>query len=124
MKSRVSAVSRYRRADALDRVVGTAALMLDQTELMKGLSMTGVDGQDLTANSLGICRAPAALMGERRVEPPGDRRRWAAYRATLLPQPGSGPPLLSVHRHLIAQPADTYPPSPEIAEGRRSSGRP
>jgi hypothetical protein len=25
---------------------------------------------------------------------------------------------------LIAQPADTYPPSPEIAEGRRSSGRP
>jgi hypothetical protein len=49
----------------------------------------------------------------------GDWRcRRATRRATLLPQPGSGPPLLSVHRGLIAQPASTYPSSREIAKGR------
>ena len=118
VKSRVPAVSHDRRADVLDRLVGTAALMLDQAEQMKGLRMTGVDGQDLAAHPLRLRQASAALMGERRAEPPGDRRRRAACRATLLPQPGFDAPLLSVHRGLIAQPASTYPSSREIAKGR------
>ena len=57
MKSRVPAVSHDRRADVLDRLVGAAALMLDQTEQMKGLRMTGVDRQDLAAHPLRIRRA-------------------------------------------------------------------
>ena len=111
MKSRIPAVSRDRHANALDRVIGAAALMLNQAEQMKGLGMTGVDRQDVTANPLRIGRASRVLMGERRVEPPGDRRRWAARHATVIARSGSGaPPLSSVHRHLIAQPTDTYPP--------------
>src|SRR5436309_6175358 len=104
MKSRVPAVSHYRRTDVLDRVVGAAALMLDQAEQMKCLRMTGVDRQDLATHPLRIRRASAALMRERRAEPSGDRRRPAYCRTALLPPPGSGPSLLSVHRGLIAQP--------------------
>ncbi len=42
MKSRVPAVSHDRRTDVLDGLVGTATLMLDQTEQMKSWRMTGV----------------------------------------------------------------------------------
>src|SRR5271163_3308533 len=107
---RVRAVSRDRRADVLDRVLGATALMLDQTEQMKGLGVTGVDGQDVTANPLRLRHLPRALMGDRRAEPYSDRRRWAACRAPLLSPPGSGAPLSSVHQTLIAQPDDAYPP--------------
>ena len=85
---------------------------------MKGLGMTGVDGEDVTANALRLGRAPGALMGERGAEPHGDRRRGAACRATLRPQSGSGAPLFSVHRDLIAHPADPHPSPREIAKGR------
>src|SRR5882757_5365000 len=98
----VPPVSHDRRAHVLDRLVGTAALMLDQTEQMKRLRMTGVDRQDLAAHPLRISRAPAALMHERRAEPPGDRRDQVVWRATMLPKPGFDAPLLSVHRDLIA----------------------
>jgi hypothetical protein len=85
---------------------------------MKGLRVTGSDRQDLTAHPLRLSRASSALMRERRAEPSGDRRRRAACRATLLPQPGFDAPLLSVHLGLIAQPAGTYLSSREIAKGR------
>jgi len=84
--------------------------MLHQAEQMKRLGVTGVDRKDVTANPLCICHASRALMGERRAEPSGNRHRWAACRAAQLSQPGfDAPPLSSVHRHLIAQPAATYP---------------
>ena len=41
----------------LDRLVGAAALMLEQTEQMKGLRMTGFERQDLTAYSLRLSGA-------------------------------------------------------------------
>ena len=116
VKRRVPAVSHYRRADVLDRLFGAPALMLDQTEQMKGLRMTGLHRQDLAAHPLRVGDASAALMRERRAEPSGDPRRRAVCRATLLPQPGFDAPLLSVHRGLIAQPAITYPSSREIAK--------
>ena len=116
VKRRVPAVSHDRHADVLYRRLGAAALVLDETEQMKGGRMTGIDGQDLTAHPLCLRRASPALMRERRPEPLGERR--AACRATLLPKPGFDAPLLSVHRGLIAQPAGTYPSSREIAEGR------
>jgi hypothetical protein len=81
----------------LDRLIVAAALVFDKTEQMKGLRVTGSDRQDLTAHPLRLSRASSALMCERRAEPSGDRRRRAACRATLLPQPGFDPPLLSVH---------------------------
>ena len=62
----------------LDRLLGAAALVLDQAEQMKSLSMTGVDRQDLTAHPLCIGGASAALMRERRAEPLGDRRCLSA----------------------------------------------
>lgn len=102
VKSRMPAISRDRHADVLDRIIGAAALMLDQTKQMKGLRMTGVDRQDVMADKLRIGSAPRALMSERRAEPTDDRRRPPACRATLLPQPGFGAPLPPVHRHLIA----------------------
>jgi hypothetical protein len=84
--------------------------MLEQAEQMKRLGMTGVDRKDATANPLCIRHASRALMGERGAQPPGERHRWAARRASRLPQPGFGaPPLSPVHHHLIAQPAATYP---------------
>jgi hypothetical protein len=77
---------------------------------MKGLRVTGSDRQDLTAHALRFRRTSPALMRERRAEPSGDRRRRAACCATLLPQPGFDPPLLSVHQSLIPQQDDAYPP--------------
>jgi hypothetical protein len=85
---------------------------------MKRLRMTGVDRQDLAAHPLRISRAPAALMRERRAEPPGDRGDQVVCRATMLPEPGFDAPLLSVHRDLIAQPAGTYPSSGKSPEAR------
>jgi hypothetical protein len=117
MKRGVPAVSHDRDADVLDRLVGAAALMLDQTEQVKSLRMTRVDEQDLTAHPLCFRSASAALMRKRRAEPTGDPRRRAVCRATLLTCPGFDAPLLSVHWGLIAQPAGTYPPWREIAEG-------
>jgi len=60
---------------------------------MKGMGMVGVDHKDVTANPLRLRYSSCALIGERRVEPPGDR---PAGRAALLPL-GFGAPLLSVH---------------------------
>jgi hypothetical protein len=110
MKRLVSLISHDRHANVLDRRVGAAALMLDQTEQMKGLRITGVNGQDLAAHPLRIGRASPALMRERRPEPSGDRRRRADWRTTLLAPPGLGAPLLSVHQTLIPQQDDAYPP--------------
>ena len=75
MESRIPAVPHDRHADVLDRRVGTAALMLDQAEQMKGLRMAAVDRQDLAAHPLRIGGASAALMRERRAEPSGYPRR-------------------------------------------------
>jgi hypothetical protein len=61
-------------------------------------------------------------MCERRAEPSGDRRRRAACRATLLPQPGFDAPLLSVHLGLIAQAAGTYPSSGKPPMGGNPHG--
>src|SRR5215469_17887070 len=102
----VFAVSRDRRSDMLDRAIGSAALMFDQPEQMKRLRVAGVDRQDLAADALRISSAACTLMGERRVEPLGDRRRSAADHSTVT-KPGFSAPLLSVHWALIAHPHDT-----------------
>ncbi len=109
VKRRVPAVPRDRCANVLDRVAGAAALMLDQAEQMEGLRMSGVDRQDLPADALRLRRAAGALMGECGAERSGDRRRRAAGGSSLVARTGVRAPLLSVHRHLIAQPGDTYP---------------
>jgi hypothetical protein len=72
--------------------------MLDQTEQVKGLRMTGVDRQDLAVHPFRIGSASIALMRDRRGEPSGNPGRWAFCRGTLLPQPSFDAPLLSVHR--------------------------
>ena len=118
MKSRVPAVSLDCRADALDRLIVAAALMLEQAEQMKCLRITGSDRQDLAAHPLCFRRASFAVMRERRAKPSGDRHRRAACGAALLPRPGSSPSLLPVHRDLIAQLINTYPPRREIANPR------
>src|SRR5271167_3409333 len=72
--------------------------------------MTGVSGQDLTANPLRLGRLPRALMAEGCAKPSLDRRRLAPRLAPLLPRPGFGAPLLPVHPGLIAQLDEAYPP--------------
>jgi hypothetical protein len=93
VKSRIPAVSQNGLPNALDRDLGTPELMLDEAEQMKGMGMVGVDHKDITANPLSLRYSSCALIGERPVEPLGDR---SACRAALLPL-SFGAPLLSVH---------------------------
>ena len=83
MKRRISAVSRNRQANALDRIVRASGLVLEQPEQMEGLRVTGVHRQDLTANPFRFGHSARALIGERAAEPAGDRRRRVASRAPL-----------------------------------------
>ena len=85
---------------------------------MKGLGVIGIDHENLTANPLRLGNSSRVVMGERCVEPLGDRPHWPARRATR-PLAGSGASLLSVHRYLIVQPAITYPP---LREERGEAG--
>jgi hypothetical protein len=62
----------------LDRLVGSPALVLDQTEQMKGLRMTRVDIEYLPAHPLRLRGASTSVMSKGRVEPSGDRRGGAA----------------------------------------------
>src|SRR5690349_3849941 len=109
MECRVPPIARDRRADVVDRCVGAAALMLYQSEQVQGLRVAWINRKDVAAQSLGIGGAPGALMDERSVEPPDDRRGPADL-TNLCPDPGARPPLLSAHLNLIAQQGDTYPP--------------
>ena len=78
--------------------------------------MIGIDHENLMADPLRLGNSSRVVMGERCVEPLGDRPHWPARRATLA---GSGASLLSVHRYLIAQPAITYP---RLREERGEAG--
>ena len=69
-------------------------LMLDKTEQMKSLSMTGVDHEDVTTNPLSLCYPSRAPISERRAEPLRDRLHGPACRVSL-PSPGFGAPLHS-----------------------------
>src|SRR5262245_20191371 len=122
MKRGIMPVSRDRQADAVDRCVGVAPLMLYQSEQVEGLRMARLEGQDVAAQSLGIGGASGALLGERGVEPPDD---WGgpAHLTNLCPEPGA-PPLLSVHLNLIAQQTDTYPPCHSHAENNNGESFP
>lgn len=72
VESSIPAVSPDRIANALDRVISAALLMLEETEQMKGLGMIGIAHENLTANSLRFRHAARTLMGEGRAEPLGD----------------------------------------------------
>ena len=70
--------------------------MLDEAEQVKGLGMIGIDHENLTGNPLSLGNSSRALMGERCVEPLGDRPSLA--RSVTRPLTGSGASLLSVHQ--------------------------
>lgn len=83
-----------------------ARLMFDQTKPTRGLGLTGVNGQDLTANSPRIDSPRRALIGRRRIEPSGGRRRWVRVARSSSAKRCSGALWFMVSRGLIAQPAE------------------